>query len=188
MQNSSLPPPYQDIHRQATSQTMSNYSSYTRNPTSPNAGFYVPPPNNPPYDASPLPHPQYAAPPTNSHYTPPPLSPGYSSPPAPPASSPYPSQHQPPGQDSSRHSTSLRSLLGSAIKGSNLPRAIQSFSLLQFRISSSTRPKRDIPNGRNGASAPNGAGQVIVNQQPLDQQSLLCLEMMGVRTVPGRYW
>jgi hypothetical protein len=191
MQNLSPPPPYQDMYGQATSQTTPNYSSYPQNPTSPNAGFYVPPTNNPPYDASPPPHPQYTVPPaTNPHYAPPPPAPqGYRSPPAPPTGSPYPQQRQPYGQDSSRHSTSLRSLLGSAVKAAIFPG--------QFNPSpygNSGYPQAPVPNatyptaGMMPSPAPSSAGQVIVNQQPLDQQSLLRLQMMGVRIVPGRYW
>jgi hypothetical protein len=38
------------------------------------------------------------------------------------------------------------------------------------------------------SSAANSTGRVIVNMRPLDQQSLVRLQMMGVSIVAGRYW
>ena len=160
MQNSSPPPPYQDTYGQDSSQTMPNYYSYPPNP-----------------------------PPTNPHYEPSPPSPGYRSPPAPPAGSPYSSQHQSYGQDNSQLATTLLSLLGSAVRaaispGQFNPSPYGNSGYPQAPVLNATYPTA----GTMPSPAPSSAGQVIVNKQPLDQQSLLRLQMMGVRIVPGRYW
>lgn len=153
IQNLSPPPPYQDMYGQATSQTTPNYSSYPQNPTSPNAGFYVPPTNNPPYDASPPSPPSVYC---TSCYEPSLRSSSSSTsrlqiPSRPTCWQPLPATTSAlwTRQLTAFHLIAIAARLGG--QGSNLPRAIQSFSLRQFWISSSTRPKRDIPNGRNDA-------------------------------------
>jgi hypothetical protein len=61
----------------------------------------------------------------------------------------------------------------------------------QFDGSQYGNPSHTVQGPAAGPSPPsvaNSNGQVIVNDVPLDQPTLLRLQMMGVQVVPGRYW
>lgn len=107
-------------------------------------------------------------------------------PPGPPAGNAY-QPPQPPRPQSSGRSTSIKSLLGSAVKATLFPG--------QFDTSQTSTPSY-LPQGPASAAAPgqippsagNRTDQVLVNGHVLDQPSLLRLQMMGVQVIPGRYW
>ena len=99
LQNSGSPLSHQSTNGQGPSPTLPNYSFSPRHPDSSNAYSH---PHNP----------------CTTTATPPSLD--YGPPPRPPVSSPY-SQHQPPRPETSRPSTSFRSLLDSAGKAVLFP-------------------------------------------------------------------
>jgi hypothetical protein len=178
-QNNAGSPTHQSPNSHIASPMLQNHGSYPSPPpyaaASPNTSFYpAPPPASPPANSFP-PQPAYTFYPQHP-------SPGYRPPPGPPAGNPY-QPPQPPRPQSSGRSTSFKSLLGSAVKAALFPGQFDSAQYGNPGQPGQGPAARPAP-----VSAANSNGQVIVNGVPLDQPTLLRLQMTGVHVIPGRYW